>query len=93
MVAISLHKQYEYLENQINDWKNKHKEDFISENINYDLKEGDLISFYGGFNRDILFISKIFAIDKNQKYIYVYWDCFWFHLNLEDKDRKINKII
>jgi hypothetical protein len=46
-----------------------------------DYKVGQLISFMGGYNNDINYITKIIGFTGNQ--IYVYWDCYWFPITNE----------
>lgn len=55
------------------------------------FKVGDVISFYGGYNNDIKYISKITGFDEDGD-IYLLWDCFWFPIRNTDPNRKI-KII
>lgn len=57
-----------------------------------DLKKGDVITFYAGYNSDILYKSMITGFDKDGD-IYVLWDCFWSPIRLNDPNRKITKII
>tara|TARA_R110000868_G_C10882398_1_gene763056 strand:+ start:435 stop:695 length:261 start_codon:yes stop_codon:yes gene_type:complete len=51
---------------------------------------GDIITFYGGYNEDILYKTKILGFDINED-IYVLWDCYWFPIKDELK-RNINII-
>lgn len=51
------------------------------------FKIGQIISFYGGYNADILYKTKIKGFDKDEN-IYVLWDCYWFPIKDEPK-RKI----
>lgn len=51
------------------------------------FKVGQIISFFGGNDDDIHFISKITGFDKDGG-IYVLWDCFWFPIK-DDLKRKI----
>ena len=53
------------------------------------FKVGNIITFYAGYNKDILYKSKIIGFDKND--IYVLWDCYWSPIQ-DDVNRKI-KII
>jgi hypothetical protein len=54
------------------------------------FKIGDIISFYGGYNDDIQFKSKIIGF-SNDGGIFVIWDCYW--LPIYDNDiRKIVKL-
>jgi len=55
------------------------------------FKIGDVIQFYGGYNNNILFQSKITGFDKNGG-IYVLWDCYWFPINMADVKRKIKLV-
>ena len=55
-----------------------------------DFKIGDIISFYGGYNGDILYKSEIVGFDGNRS-IYVLWDCYWSPIRDEEK-RKITKL-
>lgn len=59
------------------------------ENKNPDFKVGQIITFYGGYNGDILYKTKIIGFIDND--IYLYWDCYWFPIQNNEK-RKIIKI-
>lgn len=52
-----------------------------------DFKIGQTIKFYGGYNGDTVFKSKITGFDKDGG-IYVLWDCYWFPI-YNDEKRKI----
>lgn len=51
------------------------------------FKVGQAITFWGGYNNDILFKSVITGFDNDGE-IYVLWDCFWSPIRDDDK-RKI----
>lgn len=55
-----------------------------------DFKAGDIIEFWGGYNNDLRYRSKIFGFNKEGG-IYVIWDCYWFPIK-DDKARNIKKI-
>lgn len=56
-----------------------------------DLKKGDVITFYAGYNSDILYKSMITGFDQDGD-IYVLWDCYWSPIRLNDVNRKIKKV-
>lgn len=56
-----------------------------------ELKKGDIITFYAGYNKDILYKSVITGFD-NDGDIYVLWDCYWSPIRLNDVNRKIKKV-
>lgn len=56
-----------------------------------DLKKGDVITFYAGYNSDILYKSIITGFDQDGD-IYVLWDCYWYPIRLNDVNRKIKKV-
>lgn len=59
------------------------------DNKNPDFEVGQIITFYGGYNSDILYKTKIIGFIR--KDIYLYWDCYWFPIQNNEK-RKISKI-
>jgi len=65
----------------------KHK-DFTDKNEAAGLKTGDIISFYAGYNGDILYSSEILGFDRDGD-IYVVWDCYWFPIRPNDTSRQI----
>lgn len=56
--------------------------------FNPDLKINDVISFWGGYNNDIRYTSKILGFSEDG--IYVLWDCYWFQIR-DDDIRQIKK--
>lgn len=56
-----------------------------------EFKKGDIITFYAGYNKDILYKSVITGFD-NDGDIYVLWDCYWAPIRLNDVNRKIKKV-
>ena len=60
---------------------------YALENKKRNLKVGDKILFYGGYNRDILYLSEILGFN-NEDGAYVLWDCYWFPLNLNTRKYK-----
>ena len=58
-------------------------------NTEFNLKAGDKIQFYSGYNDDILYISQIIGFDKYGD-AYIIWDCYWYTLKL--KKVKFEKI-
>lgn len=44
---------------------------------------GQIISFIGGYDSDINYITTIIGFDD--EYIFVYWDCYWFPIRDEEK--------
>lgn len=65
-----------------------HKKNYLSEYGRF--KTGQIIEFWAGMYKDILYRSKIIGLENNGD-IYVIWDCYWFPIQ-DDKIRKI-KII
>ena len=57
----------------------------------HSLKKGDIVEFNGGYDNDIRYTSKIFAVDKRDGDMYVIWDCYWFPIRNE-KSRNIIKL-
>lgn len=53
-------------------------------------KVGQIITFYAGYNRDILYKSKITGFDTDGD-IYVLWDCYWSPIR-DDSTRKITVV-
>ena len=56
-----------------------------------ELKKGDIITFFAGYNKDILYKSVITGFN-NDGDIYVLWDCYWAPIRLNDVNRKIKKV-
>ena len=56
--------------------------------IHKDFKKNQVITFFSGYNKDILYKSKILGFDINGE-IYVLWECYWVSI----KDDDIRKII
>lgn len=56
---------------------------------NPDFEVGQIITFYGGYNCNILYKTKIIGFIGID--IYLYWDCYWFPIQNNEK-RKITKI-
>jgi hypothetical protein len=61
------------------------QKNITNKNEKFNLKVNDTITFMGGYNRDIIYTSKIFAFNSENGNAYVYWDCYWFDLNLEER--------
>ena len=78
--------------------KGDYKAQFLGDNIKHttenkehNLKSGDVIEFWAGYNNDIRFKSTIHGFDENGK-AYVNWDCYWFPIDLNDLDRDYKKV-
>lgn len=56
-----------------------------------EFKKGDIITFFAGYNKDILYKSIITGFDQDGD-IYVLWDCYWSPIRLNDHNRKIKKV-
>lgn len=54
------------------------------------FKKGDIISFFAGYDCNMLMKSKITGFDKDGG-IYVLWDCYWFPIK-NNKERNIKLI-
>jgi hypothetical protein len=52
------------------------------------LQVGDTIQFYAGYDSDILVQTVIFGFD-NEGLAYVWWDCYWLGINLNEPRRKV----
>lgn len=52
------------------------------------LKTGDVVSFWGGYNGDIRFVSEILGFNSNGD-AYMFWDCYWFGIDLQKREFKI----
>ena len=52
-----------------------------------ELKKGDIIEFWGGYNGDIRYRAEIIGFDKDGD-IYLDWDSYWFPIR-DDNKRKI----
>lgn len=72
------------------EWSNKIKDfkSFTTSHKNFQI--GDKISFIGGYNDDMIFITEILGFNNDGE-IYVLWDCYWFAIK-DDSRRNINKI-
>ena len=55
--------------------------------IHTKYKVGQIISFIGGYNNDINYITKIIGFD-NDGGIFLLWDCYWYPI----RDEEIRKI-
>jgi len=77
-------KFYPKMKDDIDKWvKSKPSSMFTDKNEKFGLKIGDTITFKGGYNNDILFSSKIWAFDAKDGEAYVYWDSYWYTVDLE----------
>ena len=56
-----------------------------------EFKKGDMITFFAGYNKDILYKSVITGFN-NDGDIYVLWSCYWVPIRLNDVNRKIKKV-
>ena len=57
------------------------------ENKALGLKTGDIIEFWGGYNNDIRYRSKILGFDTDGK-AFMYWDCYWFAIDLTETGQR-----
>ena len=80
-----IEKYYTNYKDKIDKWLKEYPNSFVFENKEFNLKVGDVITFIGGYNSDIKFISKIFAFDSKTGNAYVYWDCYWVGLDLKER--------
>ena len=76
---------------RMNNWLEANVHSFIGKNENFNLKIGDIITFKNG--NDITMSTKIIAFNAETGNAYLYWDCYWFALDLEKRLLKAkNKI-
>lgn len=53
------------------------------------FKAGDIVCFISGYNDDIIYTTKVFGISEGK--VYVYWDCYWFGVDIKRRDvKKVN---
>lgn len=74
---------FESLLPQVEDFIENHKSELTFEHQDY--KVGQEVTFLGGYNKDIIYTSKIFAFCKETGKAYVYWDCYWFSIELKER--------
>ena len=54
-------------------------------------KVGDTISFIGGYNSDIEYITKIIRMG-NEAEVYVAWDCYWLPIDTLSPNRQFKNL-
>ena len=79
--------------------KGDYQADFLAKGIKHTdenkelgLKKGDVIEFWGGYDNDIRFRSRIHGFDSDGK-AYVNWDCYWFPVDLTEKGNRDFKLV
>lgn len=60
---------------------------FTDTNTVINLKTGDVVSFFGGYDGDIHFKSEILGFN-NEGEAFVLWDCYWFAIELRERQFK-----
>lgn len=60
---------------------------FTDVNEELNLKTGDTITFIGGYDSDILYLSEILGFNS-QGHAFILWDCFWLDIELKERDYK-----
>ena len=53
-----------------------------TENKEAGVKVGDLVTFMGGYNSDIIYTTEVLGFDEDGDLI-VLWDCYWFAVKPE----------
>lgn len=53
-----------------------------TENAEIGVKVGDLVTFIGGYNSDIIYTTEVLGFDEDKDLI-VLWDCYWFAVKAE----------
>lgn len=80
---IDLVEKYkESLMPEINKWLEDHANELTDKNEN-NLKAGDTIEFLNGYK--IPMRTKITAFCKNTGKAYLYWDCYWYAIDLDTR--------
>ena len=67
----------------MNKWLDKNKDKISNHNDKHNLKVNDIITFKNGF--DIPMSTKIIGFDIETGNAYLYWDCYWFSINLDER--------
>jgi hypothetical protein len=82
---INLMAEYfdEILLKEMKEWLELNKEKLTTENKEYKMKVGDIITFRNAYG--IPMKTKIIAFDKETGNPYLYWDCYWFELDLKTR--------
>lgn len=76
---------------RMNNWLEANAHSFTCKNEKFNLKIGDIISFKNG--NDIPMSTKIIAFNAETGNAYLYWNCYWFAIDLEKRLLKAkNKI-
>jgi len=78
---------FEELSNRIREFINNNSDSLTFEHPDFQVDQE--ITFLAGYNKDILYTSKIFAFNKQTLEAYIYWDCFWFPINLNERIQTI----
>ncbi len=68
---------------RMNNWLKSNAQGFTNKNEKYNLKVGDVITFKNGY--DIPMRTKIIAFNAENGNPYMYWDCYWVDLDLENR--------
>lgn len=83
---INLIEKYEENPNTYHDLKEKclewlgKQEGITDKSKEYMLKKGDVILFKNGY--DIHMITEVLGFDETGNNAYLYWDCYWFPLDI-----------
>lgn len=64
---------------------------FTDTNTEMNLKTGDVISIFAGYNDDINYKTEILGFSE-EGHAFVLWDCYWVDVNLKDPKRKFKKL-
>lgn len=75
---------------QKQEWSDKIKNYKTFTTHHPDFKIGDIISFIGGYDSNIVYETEILGFDVDGE-IYVLWDCYWFSIK-NDANRNIQLI-
>lgn len=65
---------------RMNNWLASNSHSFTNKNKKFNLKVGDVITFKNGY--DIPMMTKIIAFNSETGNPYMYWECYWFELDL-----------
>jgi hypothetical protein len=80
---IEKYKEDEYTYHDLKDkcleWLDK-QEGITDKSKEYMLKKGDIILFKNGYG--IPFITEVLGFDETGLKAYLYWDCYWFPLDI-----------
>ena len=71
---------------RIQKWINEKQ--ILQEHPNSQYKVGDIIHFVGGLNNDIIFTTKVVGFTEEGE-LYVFWDCWWFPIDMDSPQRKV----